>query len=772
VMRKLSATPILAAAMASLLVLGASAPAGAAPGPGAAGTRIHQSGPARLSPAALPLTFQRNEGQAASGVRYLGQSPGVTVLFTSTGVTLDLARGHASRGAGAATARVTLAFRHASPHPTITGASRQPGTVNYFIGGGSARWRTGIPTFAQVVYRGLWPGVDAGFSASNGTLRYWFTLAPGASASEIQLAYTGARRLRIAPSGALAISTPVGVLADQAPASTQVIAGRRSPITSRYRLLGGTRLGFAIGRRSPGAAVTIDPGLDYGTYLGGTVSEDAFSVATDAKGDLFVFGQTESPDFPTTPGAYQRTMTAKLGGVFFITKLNPSGTGLIYSTFVGGTGPQGDSFGAIDSAGDAYVTGGTGSADFPVTRGAFRTTPYSSNSQTVVFKLNPTGSRLLYSTYLAPDLVHTTDAQQIALVPDGSVIVGGQTDVDFAPTTPGAFERNYPGGSTAGYVARLNSAGSRLIYGTYLGAPVTNQASLVGASSPPPVCSVDGLTAGPHGSAYIGGGCMPHFPTTRGAYQATASHAGAALLVKLAPSGRRLSYATYWGRSVNLEPSDAGFAVWVLPGISAVTIDKNGNAYVAGDDPAESIPATAGAYQSDCTPNDPVDDNVHPDCGGVAEFSPAGTRLLYSSYFGGNQNLNIVSPVDIAIDASGHMYVAGFASPGTIPTTPDAFQPTPDPNVILPFFVAVLGKGTLAYSTYFGGSGLQVCGVICGIDGSISIAPHPAHGSVFVGGTAEGGMPVSPGAFQQTDKAQINTSWAARLTLPSLSAGS
>jgi hypothetical protein len=774
-MRKLSATPVLAAVI-PLLLTGGSAAAAPAPAPGAASAGTHHAAPAgpRLGLASLPLTFQRNEGQAAGGVRYIGESPGVTVLFTSTGVTLDLASGKARRrdAAGAPRQRIILAFLHASPHPRVTGAGRE-GSVNYFIGGDKARWRTGIPAFAQVAYHGLWPGVDAGFSARNGTLTYWFTLVPGASASEIQLAYTGARRLLIGRSGALTVSTAAGVLRDQAPVSTQLAAGRRSLVASRYRLLGGTRLGFSIGRRSAGAAVTIDPGLDYGTYLGGSVAEDAVSLQTDAAGDLYVFGQTESPDFPITPGAYQHTFTGN--DAFFVTKLNPSGTGLIYSTFVGDNGAEGDAHGAIDSAGDAYVTGITGHADvpgtssgFPVTRGAFRTRPYASDQTSVVFKLNPAGSRLLYSTYLAPDpFTVTADPQQIAVVPDGSVIVGENTDADFAPTTPGAFEPSYPGGELAPYVARLNPAGSALIYGTYLGAPLTNQASLTGGFLP--FCILDGLTADRNGAAYIAGACMPRFPTTPGAYQASADHAGAGLLVKLAPGGRRLAYATYWGQSVNLDAPSIGSSFWSSPGIEAVAVDRKGDAYIAADVPAESIPATAGAYQSDCTPNDPGPGNLHPNCGGVAEFSPAGTSLLYSSYFGGNQNANAsrTSPTDLAIDASGHMYVVGFASPGVIPTTPDAFQQTADPSLSLPYFLAVLGKGTLLYSTYFGGTGLQVClGFICGVDGDITIAANPGHGSVFIGGTAEAGMPISPGAFQQTDNAKINTTWAARLDIP------
>lgn len=768
-MRKIFAAPVLAAVVPLLLTGAGAVVAPAAAAAGQPGIRHAVPAGSHLGAASLPLTFEANQGQAPGGVRYIGQLPGVTVLFTGTGVTLELAAGTAGRQQP-----VTLAFLHASPRARITGAGRE-GVVSYFIGDDAARWRAGIPAFTQVVYHGLWPGVDAGFSAGDGTLRYWFTLAPGARVSEVQLGYTGARRLLIGRSGALAVSTAGGMLTDQAPASTQVAGGRRSPVASRYRLLGGTRLGFSVGRRSAGAALTIDPGLDYGTYLGGSVADSAFSVVSDAAGDLFVFGQTDSPDFPVTAGAYQRTMPAGAGDVLFVAKLNPSGTALIYSTFVGGNGTVGTSHGAIDSAGDAYVSAEAnstgGPSGFPVTRGAFRTIPFASATQGVVFKLNPTGSRLLYSTYLAPDMNQATnaDTQWIAAVPGGSVIVGGMTDVDFAPTTAGAFEPNYPGGYQAPYVARLNSTGSGLIYGTYLGAPLTNQ--MTGTAPNPASCQMNGLTAGADGSAYIAAACMPGFPTTPGAYQATASHAGAGLLVKLAPDGRRLDYATYWGQSVNVN-TGGDPAEWVMPNIAAVAVDKLGNAYIAADVHAESIPATAGAYQTGCTPNDPVYADMYPNCGGVAEFNPAGTRLLFSTYFGGNQNGNAsnTSPTDLAIDASGHVYVVGFAGSGMIPTTAGAFQQTAEPTVLLPFFLAVFGHGTLLYSTYFGGSGQQVClgAFLCGVDGDISIAPNPENGAVLIGGTAETEMPVSAGAFQPTDKAEINTAWAAKLSLPAL----
>jgi hypothetical protein len=759
----------LAAAVASLTA--ASAPAAARPTiPHAAGHAVAR-GP-RANAARLPMAFQRNDGQAGPAVRYLGQAQGVTVLFTSTGVTLGLARSAARPGAAAGSqARVTLAFQHASPRPRITGAGREPGTVNYFIGNNPSRWHTRIPAYARVVYRQLWPGVDATFTAVNGTLRYWFTLAPGASASEIRLAYTGARHLSVGTAGDLVITTPAAVLRDRAPASTQTVAGHREPVPSRYRLLGGTSFGFTVAAHAAGAALTIDPGLDYGTYLGGSVADSAFSIAHDAAGDLYVFGQTASPDFPTTPGAYQRKLSAKIGGTFFVTKFNPAGTALIYSTFVGGTQAQGLASGTLDSSGDAYVTGETFSTDFPTTPGAYRTTPYVAATQSVVFKLNPAGTGLLYSTYLAPDLISQgVVSREIAAVPDGSVIVIGATGADYAPTTPGAFETNYPGGTLAGYVARLNPTGSGLVYATYLGAPLTNQQALIGPYSGAPFCYPVGVAADAQGSAYTTGGCMAGFPTTPGAYSTTAGPAGGGLIVKLAPSGQRLDYATYWGHAVT------AYKQWVKPvvysgwpGGSGIVVDRSGDAYIGGGAPSGSIPVTAGAYQSDCTPNQPTLFWEHPDCGAVAEFNPDGSRLLYSSYFGGNHGASFFTGItDLAVDASGRMYAVGETSPGgLIPVTANAYAHSPG-KFTFPFFVAVLGKGTLPYSSYFGGANPRCVSGFCGVAGGIELAQGPGSGSVYIGGDSTGRMPVSTGSFMPTYPGGANAAWAAKLGLPSL----
>jgi hypothetical protein len=542
------------------------------------------------------------------------------------------------------------------------------------------------------------------------------------------------------------------VLTDQAPASTQARHGHTTPLPSRYRLTGGTSFGFTTSRPTPGAAVTIDPGLNYSTYLGGSCADYNDPIGTDASGDLYLAGASCSLDFPTTPGAYQQT---SLGNAFTITKLNPTGTSLIYSTYVSGPSDKDtqERSGAVDSNGDVYVTGYTDETDFPTTAGAYRTTPFPAAFQSVVFKLNPAGSQLLYSTYLAPDL--DPNAGSLGLAPDGSVTVTGSIDSDNAPTTPGAVQTVYPGGTYATYVARLNPAGSRLIYGTYLGAPITNQ----GGDCVP----TGGLAVDAQAAAYVSEECTTGFPTTPGAYQPDGANTADGLLVKLNPAGTHLDYATYYGT-----PSATASIDYVVE-ITGVAVNSSGDAYLAAAMPAGAAPATPGAFAANCTGNTAP----QPYCTAVAEFNPSGTGLIYSTYFGGNTSTGSDQPSGIAIDSSGNAYVTGEAGAKDIPATPGAYSSSPG-SFTVPWYLATFGSsGGLLYATYFGGSGsISIGGIISANVGSLQVAPDVTGGNVYLGGaTASTNFPVTPGAFQTTPKFQgLNTGIAAELTLPSLSA--
>ena len=223
------------------------------------------------------------------------------------------------------------------------------------------------------MYPDLWPNIDMRLNEQSGVLKYEFHVHPGASPSDIRLAYDGADGLAIGKSGGLRIATPLGTLDDSVPLSYQDIDGVRVPVASRYALddRANGRFSFEVGTYQREHELIIDPGVQYTTFLGGTSAETAVGIAVDAAGNAYVAGTTQSPNFPTTTGAFDRTGAAQNFPDVFVTKLNPAGTALVYSTFVGGSNMEFGQDMALDGSGNVYVTGQTKSSNFPTTGGAF-----------------------------------------------------------------------------------------------------------------------------------------------------------------------------------------------------------------------------------------------------------------------------------------------------------------------------------------------------------------------------------------------------------------
>ena len=213
----------------------------------------------------LPLAFVPNEGQADARVRYSGQVGGASFYFTQNAAVFSFAK---SKQKGAV---LSLGFLGANPTPVIEGRQLAPGRVNYLLGNDPAKWHTNLPTYGQVVYRDLWPGIDMRFHGTGSRLKYEFVLRPGARVADINLAYRGARDLSVSRAGALAIGTPLGALRDERPRTYQLLKGMRVSVESRYTLHGGTSYGFAVARDYDHAQpLVIDPGLVYSTFLGGS----------------------------------------------------------------------------------------------------------------------------------------------------------------------------------------------------------------------------------------------------------------------------------------------------------------------------------------------------------------------------------------------------------------------------------------------------------------------------------------------------------------------
>ncbi|TMK78120.1 MAG: hypothetical protein E6G45_07710, partial [Actinobacteria bacterium] len=650
----------------------------------------------------LPLSFTANAGQADARVRYAAQGAGFSVFLTRREAMLSFQRpGKQRKGRGVALA---LRFLGSNRNVAIRGERPGPARVNYLLGNDPAKWHTGLRTYERVVYRNLWPRVDMVLAGQNGELKYEFLLRPGARVDDIRLAYRGAKGLSLDRQGNLRIGTSLGGLTDTRPASYQLVAGKRVPVRSSFALdRRGTGYGFALGRgydrRYP---LVIDPRLAYSSYLGGVYEENGNSIAVDGAGNAYVTGYTGSENFPTTAGAFDTTYNGGFSDAF-VTKLDASGAALVYSTYLGGSGPSdsGNDWGsgiAVDGAGSAYVTGYTSSVDFPTTAGAFDTT-YNGNDDVFVTKLDASGAALGYSTYLGAS--GDDRSTGIALDGAGSAYVTGFTGSGF-PTTAGAFDTTYNGNGDD-FVTKFDTSGAALVYSTYLGGSEHD----VGYG-----IAVDGA-----GSAYLTGATTsPDFPTTAGAFDTTPNGGDDAFATKFDASGAALGYSSYLGGS----GGDGG---------NGIALDGAGSAYLTGFTGSANFPTTAGAF--DTTYNGGGD-------AFATKFDASGAVLGYSGYLGGSAGDN---SIDIALDGAGSAYLTGFTTSPNFPTTADALDTTLDGGIDASVTKFDASGADLVYSSYLGGTNA---------DYGFGIAVDGAGDAYLTGYTSASDFPTTAGAFDTT----------------------
>jgi hypothetical protein len=593
----------------------------------------------------------------------------------------------------------------AAREPAVTGVDELPGKANYFIGRDPSKWRTNVPTYSKVHYREVYPGIDLVYYGHQRQLEYDLVVAPGADPKKIVLGFKGADKLEIDSGGDLVLHASGGDIRQHKPIVYQDIDGIRREIDGGYVRKGANRVGFKVAAYDTTRPLVIDPVvLSYSTYLGGSEGDVGNAIAVDAAGNAYVTGDSTSsnfpttvgplgpgtpngsrqfayvtkinpagsalvystflgegvgnaialdadgnayvmgmgePAFPTTPGAFQPTTS-----VFapFVAKLNPTGSALIYSTFLHGSGTDFSNGIAVDAAGNAYATGVTSSSDFPTTPGAFQPILRAGRTfTTFVSKLDPTGSALVYSTFL-----EGSGAFGIAVDAIGNAYVTGSADSTL-PTTPGAFQPVFGSDSPESgdaFVAKLNPAGSALVYSTYLGGTSGDQAI--------------GIAVDADGNAYVTGITgSANFPTTSGVFQTALSGSSDAFVTKLNPTGSALVYSTLLGGT----RTEAG---------TGIAVDRVGNAYVVGATNSSDFPITAATFQpaSGGGTNrigSPLGDAF------VTKLNPTGSALAYSSYLGGNDSDGASG---IALDAAANAYMTGRTASSNFPTTAGAFQPT------------------------------------------------------------------------------------------------
>jgi len=658
-------------------------------GPGASGARGGASphrAAAREGPLHLPLAFVPNHGQSDRRVMYQAQAGGASFWFTPT----EAVFGFQTRSRGAA---VALEFVASSADAEVQGTGRRAGTVNYLIGRDPATWQTGLPAYEGIVYRNMWPGTDLAFRGQSGKLEYEVQLQPWADPSDVRLRYRGADAVSLDQAGNMLLRTPLGVLTDSQPVAYQEIGGRRVIVPSHYAL-SGTGFGFDLGSYDRRLPLVIDPGLTYSTFLGGAGSDQAKAVAVDAAGNAYVAGLTGSNDFPTTTGAYH----ASMGGFedAFVAKLNPAGSALLYSTYLGGSGAD-EGYGiAVDASGNAYLTGFTGSSDFPTTAGA-PSASLGGFEDAFVAKLNPAGSGLVYSTLLGGTDIDMGNG--IAVDTAGNAYVTGDTRSSDFPATAGAYSTSFSDGFDDAFVAKLNMAGTSVVYATYLGGSFSDDGF--------------GVAVDAAGSAYVTGfTASSDFPATPGAVDTSQNGRNDAFVTKLSADGSDLAYSTFLGGS---SKDDGG----------RVAVDSAGGAYVTGGSSSTNFPSTAGAF--DTTQNGKSD-------AFVAKLSPAGSGLAYSTFLGGTADDR---GSGVAVQAGGDVYVTGSTASSGFPATGDAddisLGGTQDAFVTR----VHAGGADLAYSTYLGGSGS---------DSGNAIALSSGGTAYVTGSTTSADFPTTAGA--------------------------
>ncbi len=682
-------------------------------GPGiGVGESVSLQGNASRAYGQLPLSFQPNRGQTDRRVLFQSSGAGYGLFLTRHRAVLAL--GGPGRGAPGRTAAsqqpavLSMSMLGALPDPAIAGARQLPGRVNYLTGDDPRGWHTSIPTYSAVHYSGVWPGIGMRFYGNRRRLEYDFDLSPGTRAGAIRLRFAGQRSIRVEPGGGLRLDLGGEAIHQLRPRAYQVMGGARRPVSSRYVLFGAGRVGIRVGAHDPHLPLTIDPQLVYSSYLGGgeKYGDNGNAIAVDQAGHAYVTGSSFYSNFPITPGVFQSKSQSR--GPFdttaFVTELNPSGSGLVYSTYLSGIGNETVGLGiALDAAGNAYVTGRTTSNDFPTTPGAFGAT----GGGVFVTKLNPTGSDLVYSTLFG---AQTGEGNAIAVDPGGNAYVTGSISTKGFPTTPGAFRTSGDGA----FVTKIDPSGGGLVYSTLL-------ADHGGSGS--------GIAVDRAGDAYIAGGADPGgFPTTPGALRASG---GGAFVTKVDPAGTGLVYSTLVG-----DPeSYAG----------SIAIDPAGNAYVAGSTTSARFPTTPDAFQTAFRGNPRAEPTAF-----VTKLDPGGTKQVYSTYLGGatgKGRCECGGATGIAVDAAGNAYISGRTGSKTFPTTAGALQrrkPAPKGYGGSGFVSGLNPAGSgLVYSTYLGGYG---------DDGAEALALDPA-GQVYVTGTTiASNFPTTAGAFQRKSR--------------------
>ena len=526
--------------------------------------------PLRAHPDKLPLVFERNVGQLAGPIRYVARADGMVILFEDKQIRFKLPAGEISMEiVGAETAQIS--DDHSAYAYNLRGSDAE-------------RWKR-VPLGTRIRYIHAYPGIDLVFYTVGAHIEYDFVVSSTGDPDKIKLRFQGAARPEIAVDGSLALKTSKGMLLHSRPRVYQTLQGGTREVESRYQTDPHGLVKFEIARYDRKAAVIIDPAVSYSTYFGGVASDVISAMATDARGSVYVTGETWSA------GLADQQSGVRSSSDSFVAKLDNGGRKLAWIVYLGGNSRDYASSIATDAFGNVYVAGTTLSSDFPRTSGAF----FSSSALEDVFiaKFSPDG-RIQYAARVGGGGAEY--ATGVTVNTAGEAYVSGYTTSTDFPVTTSAFQSTLRG-ATDGFFFKLNSAGSSLIVSTFLGGRDVDLAN--------------GICIDSSGSVYVVGGTSSTDIPTRNAIQTVRGGSVDAFIARFDPSGSYLQYATYFG----------GYG---STSASSVACDSSG-VWMSGATTSSNLRTTSDAVQKN-------------NAGGYDAYATeldASGNLLYSTYIGG-----------------------------------------------------------------------------------------------------------------------------------------
>ena len=656
----------------------------------------------------VPVGFETNIGQADKATRYLARGSDFSLLLSSSDVRLAL---QSKKEAFT----LKLEWIGGNREPIMHEKERLPGVTNYFLGSEPKDWYTNIPTYRRVEYQEVYPGVDLAFYGSQHQLEYDILLKPGASLDSVRLRFNGATRIEVDTAGDLVLSTQTGEIHQKKPLVYQNVAGVKRALTARY-ILKRNLVGFKVDHYDQTRPLVIDPVLSYSSYFGGPDTETVTGMAMDASGNVYLTG-TADIGLPTTAGAFQPQpvtqcpcgfvvkFNAQLNSVMyssfvwgtnptgiaidssgsayitggagsslatpgafqtrpggqldaFVAKLNATGSALLYLTYLGGSANEYAGGIAVDTAGNAYVTGTTMSPDFPVTPGAVQTR-YAGAGDAYISKVSPDGKSLIYSTYFG--YIGSDLGTAITVDPFGYAYVTGR--IHYCPN-------DICGVDYDAFVVILDPLGNGVF-----GIPIYGSAYDSGVA----------ITLDSAGNIYVAGVTdSTDLIVSPDAFQKQLNGQQDGFVAQIDTLGN-LAYVSYFGASGMVIDDPFGHTVKPLTFLQAIAVDANQNVSIIGftagmialKNPIQSVNGAQTAFVSK-----------------LSLSQSASSALLFSSYLGGTGD---EMAAGIALDPNGNIVIAGSTHSTDFPVTPSGAQKANGGGQSDAFIARIIGNDPCGY---------------------------------------------------------------------------